>query len=58
MGKLCFDAAFPIAAKSEETESSITLSGIRHSGQSEQWMPEGKTERNIGSKYRNCWNGS
>ena len=34
MGELRFDAAFPISAKSEETESSIKLSGIRLSGQS------------------------
>ena len=45
MGELRFDAAFPISAKSEETELSIKISGIRFSGQSEKWMPEGKTER-------------
>ena len=45
MGEFRFDAAFPISAKREETELSIKLSGIRHSGQSEKRMPEGKTER-------------
>ena len=45
MGELRFDAAFPILAESEETESSIKFSGIGFSGQSEKWMPEGKTER-------------
>ena len=35
MGKLRFDAAFPISAESKKTERSIKLSGIRHSGQSE-----------------------
>ena len=58
MGELRFGAAFPISEKRENTESSIKLSGIRFSGQSEKWMPEGKTERNIGNEYRNCWNGS
>ena len=51
MGKLRFSAAFPISVESEETELSIKLSGIRFSGQSEKWMPEGKrnerTEANI-----------
>ena len=52
MGKLRFGTAFPISATREETESSIKLSGIRFSGQSEKWMPEGKRneelETNIG----------
>ena len=33
MGKLRFDTAFPISTESKETERSIKLSGIRHSGQ-------------------------
>ena len=54
MGEVRFDAAFPISAESKKTERSIKFSGTRHSGQSEKRMPEGKTKRNIGSKYRYC----
>ena len=36
MGEVRFDAAFPISAEREETESSIKLSGTRHSGQSDE----------------------
>ena len=52
MGELRFCVAFPILAKREETESSVKLSGMRSSGQSEKWMPEDKRneelETNIG----------
>ena len=58
MGKLRFDAAFPISAENEEMERNIKLSGMRFSGQSEKWMPEGKRNERIGNRYRNCWNGS
>ena len=61
MGELRFGAAFPISAKREETESSIKLSGIRFSGQSEKWMPEGKwneeLETNIGKVGTEAKNG-
>ena len=52
MGKLHFGAAFSISVIRIKPESSIKLSGIRHSRQSEKWMPEGKRneelETNIG----------
>ena len=54
MGKLRFDAAFPISAKSEETELSMKVSGIRHSGQSENGCQRAKRNERIGNKYRNC----
>ena len=47
MGELRFGAAFPISEKRENTESSIKLSGIRFSGQSEKWMPEGKRNEDL-----------
>ena len=47
MGKLYFGATFPISGTRIKPESNIKLSGIRHSRQSEKWMPEGKTERRI-----------
>ena len=52
MGELRFDAAFPISAKREETESSIKFSGIRFSGQSEKWMPEGKKNKELETNIR------
>ena len=58
MGKLRSGAAFSISVTIIKPESNIKLSGIRFSGQSEKWMPEGKRKERIGNEYRNCWNGS
>ena len=58
MGKLRFCVVSPVSEKSEETELSIKLYGIRFSGQSEKWMPEGTTERKNGNEYQNSRFGS
>ena len=47
MGKLHFGAAFSISVIRIKPESSIKLSGIRHSRQSEKWMPEGKRNEEL-----------
>ena len=52
MGELRFDAAFPISEKSEETELSIKVSGIRFSGQSKSGCQRAKRNEDLEANCR------